>query len=104
MAWKISKDDIEAALGVPYATVTDEQWATKCADAVNAYVSGTPLASDAAAEARVHTGAVMLGVWFYKRRPMGTVEPSFEFTPTSDEVTAFYQLLGLGRHAPPVIA
>ena len=104
MAWTVTPDDIEAALGVSFATVTDEEWALTAANGANAYIAATPLASDPAAESRVHAGGTMLAVWLYKRRPMGTVEPGFEFTPTSDEVTAFYMLLGLGRHAPPIVA
>jgi hypothetical protein len=96
--------DLAAALGLPFASAADESWARLAVDAANTFAAGTPHATDPALELQVRAGTVMVAAWLYRRRPAGTVMPGFEFTPTSDEVTAFYTLLGLGRHQPPVVA
>ena len=103
MPFVVTGDDVAAAIGLPFASATDEAWADMAAEAATVYAAPLPVSNDPATEPRARMGAVMLAVWLYKRRPMGTVEPGFEFAPTSDEVTAFYQLLGLGRHAPPIV-
>jgi hypothetical protein len=100
VAWVITSGDVSAALGVAFASPTDEAWAELAAASATALAAELPLADDPAAEPRMRHGATMLAVWYYKRRPQGTVEPGFEFTPTSDEVTAFYQALGMGRNQP----
>jgi len=100
----LDSTDVAGAIGLPFASVTDEAWAQLAADAASDYVNPLPIATDPLKSRQAHHGAVMLAVWLYKRRPMGAVEPGWEFTPTSDEVTAFYQLLQLGRHSPPVVA
>ena len=104
MAVDLDASSVGGALGIPFASPTDEAWAQLAADAANEFVAPLPVANDPFTENQARHGATMLAVWLYKRRPGGTVEPGFEFTPTSDEVTAFYTLLQLGRHAPPVIA
>lgn len=104
MAVDLDASDVAGAIGLPFASATDEAWAQLAADAANDFVSPLPVANDPLTLNQAKHGAIMLAVWLYKRRPGGTVEPGFEFTPTSDEVTAFYTLLQLGRHAPPVIA
>ena len=104
MAVNVTSDHVAAASGVPFASATDEAWAQTAADSATDYVNAPDIADQPLKARQAQHGAVMLAVWLYKRRPSGTVEPGFEFTPTSDEVTAFYTLLQLGRHAPPVIA
>jgi len=100
----ISVGDLAAALGIPFAGAADEAWAALAVDAANTFAARTAHADDPDLAPQVKVGTVMLATWLYRRRPAGTVMPGFEFTPTSDEVTAFYQLLGLGRHQPPVVA
>jgi hypothetical protein len=100
----LDSSDIAGAIGVPFASATDEAWADLAVGAAMDFVAPLPVANDISTERQAAHGALMLAVWLYKRRPMGTVEPGWEFTPTSDEVTAFYTLLQLGRHSPPVIA
>lgn len=104
MAVVVTADDVAGAIGLPFASTPDEQWADKAAAAATAFAAPLPVSYDPATEAKAQLGATMLAVWLYKRRPMGTVEPGFEFTPTSDEVTAFYMMLELGRHQRPWVA
>lgn len=104
MAVHVTSGDVAAAIGVPFAAAADEAWAQLAAESATDYVNALDIINDSLKARQAQHGAVMLAVWLYKRRPGGTVEPSFEFTPTSDEVTAFYTLLQLGRHAPPVVA
>jgi hypothetical protein len=100
MAWVVTAEDVEAAIGVAFASATDRQWADLAAASATSIAAALPLAEDPDAEVRMRHGATMLAVWFYKRRPQGTVMPDFTFTPTSDEVGAFQMALGMGKHQP----
>lgn len=97
---EITAEDVAAAIGLPFASATDEEWAEVCADSATAYTLTLPLAADPSADPRMVHGTIMLATWYYRRRPDGTISPGFEFTPTSDEVQAFQQALGIGRHQP----
>ena len=105
MAVVLEASDVAAAIGLPFASATDEAWAQLAADAANDCVNPLPVAADPLKSNQAQHGATMLAVYFYNRRPNGAVAPSYDFTPgPTDEMSAIYRALEIGGHSPPVIA
>lgn len=101
----VTADDIEDALGVPFASPDDAQHAAQCAAAANAYVNGLDVVFDPAAVEQVRFGTVRLAARLFHTRPVGDLQVS-DFDPSSltgiDPWTS--RLLRIGRFSLPVIA
>ena len=101
----ITADDIEDALGVPFATPEDAEHAARCAAAANSYVNQLDVVRDPAAVEQVQFGTVRLGARLFHTRPVGDLQVQ-DFDPSSligiDPWTS--RLLRIGRFSRPVFA
>jgi hypothetical protein len=105
----ITADDIEAALGVGFASDADRAWADLCAAAATTYVNNLPIAADPGKQAQVSLAGIMLAEDSYHRRPSGQIAPDFSGETLIGQaspslVPIVNRMLELGQHEQPWIA
>jgi hypothetical protein len=110
VAWA-TEDDVEAALGLPPASITDADWLTRCVAAANdvafrrrhtaGYIGDRP---DVLPDAAVALGTTQYAVLLYKQRGAvdGTLPVYDDFShvvPTGATWTEILRLWGCNRPA-----
>lgn len=105
----VTTTDVEAALGLPPATATDEAWLVQCTDAANDKAFTRRLSAgyvddpDIVPGPAVKLGVTQMAVLFYKQRGAADGLPGFEelgvSTPTPLAWHEILRLLGCGRPA-----
>ena len=101
----ITGADVEAAVGVPYASPEDAEYGASAAAASSAYVNSLPVVDDPNVSGDdIEFAALQLACNLYTRKPSGSVAPDFDFQPQQGFDPIISRLLRVGYFAKPVVA
>ena len=109
----VKVEDVKAALGIPLADSTDDDWLTLCVAGVNQLIDDTrPLVIDQdgnpvdpAPDGRTTWGAVQLSTRWYSRRNSTEVSAFVELGGPPPSIDRDIEIaLQIGRYFRPVVA